>query len=398
MTPETAIARLKSAEWLQRPETQQVFALLDGHRRRTRAVGGIVRDTLLDRWRERPEIDFATELTPDEVTKRAQKNHVPVYPTGIEHGTVTLRVGDLVAEVTTLREDVETYGRHARVRFGKDWRRDAGRRDFTLNALYAEADGTLFDPLGGIDDCLSGVVRFIGDADQRIAEDRLRVFRFFRFSASHGQERFDPAGLAAAARAHDQLDELSAERVGQEMRRMLALPKVAQTVSVMTGARILHFPAPLVLALETYERHAHKATLMARLALLVDALGADTLQARWRLSNDDRKAAEHTLAAARLCIDFHINEAAYRYPATLSDAVDVASTLAGWTEAGRAAVTQRLEGIEVPRFPLGGNDLIQRGIQPGPALGAELERLEKEWIASDFRLGRMDLLAMVRPG
>jgi poly(A) polymerase len=398
VTPESAIARLRAAEWLHRPETQQVFALLDGSKRRTRAVGGIVRDTLLDRWRERPEIDFATELTPEEVSRRAGKKGVPVYPTGIEHGTVTLKIGDLVAEVTTLREDVVTYGRHAKVRFGKDWRRDAERRDFTLNALYAEADGTLFDPLGGIDDCLSGVVRFIGDAGQRIAEDRLRVFRFFRFSASHGQERFDPTGLAAAARAHDELDELSAERVGQEMRRILALPKVAQTISVMTGAQILDFSAPLVLWLETYERHTYKATLMGRLALIVNALGSEMLQARWRLSNDDLKAAEHTLAAARICSDFHINEAAYRYPATLADAVDVAAALAGWTEAGRAAVVQRLQAIEVPKFPIGGNDLIQRGIRPGPALGAELERLEKEWIASDFRLGRMDLLAMVRAG
>ena len=137
---------------------------------------------------------------------------------------------------------------------------------------------------------------------------------------------------------------------------------------------------------------------LGRLALIVNALGSEMLQARWRLSNDDLKAAEHTLAAARLCSDFHINEAAYRYPATLADAVDVAAALAGWTEAGRAAVVQRLQAIEVPKFPIGGNDLIQRGIRPGPALGAELERLEKEWIASDFRLGRMDLLAMVRAG
>ena len=239
-------------------------------------------------------------------------------------------------------------------------------------------------------------MRFIGDADQRIAEDRLRVFRFFRFSASHGQERFDPKGLAAAARAHGELDALSAERVGQEMRRMLALPRIAQTISVMTGAQILHFAAPLVLVLETHERHAHKPTLMARLALIVEAIGPQSLQARWRLSNDDIQAAEHTLAAARLFMDFHINEAAYRYPATLADAVDVASALAGWTEAGKAAVVQRLEAIEVPKFPVGGNDLIQRGIRPGPALGAELERLEKAWIASDFRLSRMDLLALVR--
>ena len=144
---------------------------------------------------------------------------------------MTLRVGDLVAEVTTLREDVETDGRHAVVKFGTDWVRDAERRDFTLNALYVGMDGELFDPLGGADDCLAGIVRFIGDADQRIAEDRLRVYRFFRFSASHGQEQFDAEGLAAAVRAAGTLGELSAERVGAEMMRMLALPKVATNIA-----------------------------------------------------------------------------------------------------------------------------------------------------------------------
>jgi len=192
-----------------------------------------VRDALVDRMRDTPEIDFATELRPEEVSRRAAAAGVPVYPTGIEHGTVTLKVGDLIAEVTTLREDVETDGRHAKVKFGKDWTRDAERRDFTLNALYARADGTLFDPLGGADDCIAGYVRFIGDADQRIAEDRLRVYRFFRFTASHGHEKFDRSGLEAVTRAAGSLDGLSAERVGSEMRRMLDLPRVGTTLGAM---------------------------------------------------------------------------------------------------------------------------------------------------------------------
>lgn len=173
------LIRLKSAPWLHEAETQRLFALLDGAAGKTRAVGGIVRDTLLDRVRESGEIDFATELLPEEVMQRAAAAGVPAYPTGIEHGTVTLKLGTLLAEVTTLREDVETFGRHATVRFGTDWTRDAERRDFTMNALYVGQDGALFDPLGGVADCLEERVRFIGDADQRIAEDRLRVYRFF---------------------------------------------------------------------------------------------------------------------------------------------------------------------------------------------------------------------------
>ena len=396
MISQMALDRLKRAPWLNRAETQQVFALLDGAKGRTRAVGGIVRDTLVDRMRETPEIDFATEFKPDEVMKRAGAAGVPVYPTGIEHGTVTLKVGDLVAEVTTLREDVETDGRHAKVKFGRDWTRDAQRRDFTLNALYASADGTLFDPLSGAEDCMDGRVRFIGDPDQRIAEDRLRVYRFFRFSASHGHERLDPGGLEAVTRAAGQLDGLSAERVGSEMRRMLDLQHVSTTLGAMRRAGILEFPGQLIEWLGAYERHAHHPNLNARLALLVESLGSAGLKERWRLSNDDISSAEKTLSAARLLIGFHVNEAAYRFPAALADAIDVAAALAGWTEAGKSAVVAHLEGIEVPRFPLTGNDLIEQGISPGPRLGAELERLESKWIASNFRLQKAALLAELK--
>mgnify|MGYP001549926290 CR=1 FL=1 len=396
MSAADAMQRLKDAAWLRAPDTQRLFALLDGAGGKTRAVGGIVRDTLLGLERANAEIDFATEFEPNEVMRRAGAAGVPVYPTGIEHGTVTLRIGELVAEVTTLRQDVETDGRHARVKFGTDWRRDAEGRDFTLNALYLGADGALFDPLGGVDDCLGGVVRFIGDADQRIAEDRLRVYRFFRFSASHGREVLDAAGLAAVTRAAGTLGELSGERIGAEMRRMLDLRKVARTIAAMTTAGILAFPADLVDWLQSYERHARKPNLNARFALLVESLGSAGLKVSWRLSNDEIASAEATLSAARLLLAFHVNEAAYRYPAALADAVEIAATLAGWTEAGKAAVLQQLATIDVPRFPLGGDDLLQRGLAPGPKLGAELERLERDWIASNFRLDREQLLATLK--
>ena len=202
--------RLRQASWLSRAETQQLLALLDGAQRRTRVVGGAVRDTLLGLDQEMADLDLATELMPGDVAARAERAGVAVYPTGLAHGTVTLKTGTLVAEVTTLREDVETDGRHAVVRFGQDWREDAARRDFTMNALYAEIDGTLFDPLGGLGDCLERRVRFIGEAARRIAEDRLRVYRFFRFSASHAGEQFDQDGLAACTAAAGTLGRLAA--------------------------------------------------------------------------------------------------------------------------------------------------------------------------------------------
>lgn len=391
-----AAARLQRAEWLQSEETQRLLALLDGEEGRTRAVGGIVRDTILGRPLHRSDIDLATELPPEEVVARAEQAGVASYPTGIEHGTVTLRLGALAAEVTTLREDVETDGRRAVVRFGTDWTRDAERRDFTLNALYAGIDGTLFDPLSGLEDCIAGRVRFIGAPERRIAEDRLRVYRFFRFSASHGSEQFDAAGLAACRAAAASLGELSAERVGSEFRRMLTLPRIAITLRAMAEARILRLEPATLKQLYAYERQTRRPDLAARLAILIALTGAAHLQRAWRLSNDETAAAEAILAAAGLLQDYRLNEAAYRYPAALADAIDVAAVLADWSEAGKSAVVEELRSLSVPQFPVRGNDLLGLGFPPGRALGEELERLEQLWIESGFSLDREQLLQGVR--
>jgi poly(A) polymerase len=386
--------RLVGAEWLERAETQQLMRLLGGEEGRIRAVGGIVRDTILDRPRTQSDVDLATELTPPVVAARAEAAGIAVYPTGIEHGTLTLKLGTLVAEVTTLREDVTTDGRRASVRFGTDWSRDAGRRDFTLNALYAGMDGQLFDPLDGLRDCLAGRVRFIGDPARRIEEDRLRVFRFFRFSASHGGEQFDPAGLAACRAAADRLGAVSAERIGAEMTRMLGLPRIGRTLGAMVEAGVLGFSLETVRRLQSYERRAARPSAAARLALLAAEVGVEPLQRAWRLGNDACAAAAAILAAARLLGDFRINEAAYRYPACLVDGAEVAALLEDWADAGRSALMGQVQAMSLPpRFPLGGDDLVALGHTPGKALGAELERLQGLWIDSGFALSRDALLA-----
>jgi len=388
--------RLKSASWLIDPDTQTIFSLLDGEGERTRAVGGIVRDTLLGALRDNSEVDFATELPPDEVMARAARRGVDAYPTGISHGTVTLRLNALVAEVTTLREDVETDGRHAVVRFGTSWERDAARRDFTVNALYADMFGTLVDPLGGAGDLTEPRIRFIGDPDQRIAEDRLRVYRFFRFSASHAGERFDAEGLAAVERAADTLDSLSAERVGAEMRRVLSLPKVSITLRTMHDAGILALSEETLERLRAYGARAARPNFLARLALIFAGEPAGSIQARWRLSNEEVTRAEAILTVARMLEGLSVHEAAYRHPAALADGMEVASVLAGWTEAGKSAVLDQLGGVTLTPFPINGADLIAHGFSPGPALGAELGRLERLWIGSGFALDRDALLRQAR--
>lgn len=386
--------RLREAAWLKRDSTQGLLRLLDGASGRTRVVGGAVRDTLLGLEQEVADIDLATELMPGDVAARAKRAGVACHPTGIAHGTVTLNVDGLVAEVTTLREDVETDGRHAVVRFGQDWHRDAERRDFTMNALYADMDGELFDPLGGLGDCVERRVRFIGRPAQRIEEDRLRVYRFFRFTASHGDERLDEEGLEACRAAVGELGGLAAERVGSEMRRMLGLPRVTRTLKAMASIGLFEAPAALE-PLLNYERRARRPHLAARLALLIAFGDPGRLQKKWRLANDEVRAGTDTLAASRLILAMRVNEAAYRYPALLGDALDVASSLDGWSEAGRAAVLDQLAGLSVPRFPVTGGDLLAAGLGAGPAVGETLRRLEQRWIESGFTLDREALLGEV---
>jgi poly(A) polymerase len=384
---------LATAAWLNRTETQAILAALDGARRRTRAVGGVVRDTIMGRAHGN-DIDMATELLPGEVMARAEAAGIACYPTGIAHGTVTLKLGETLAEVTTLRSDVETDGRHAVVAFGTDWVEDARRRDFTLNALYCAADGTLYDPLDGADDARAGIVRFIGDPAERIAEDGLRVYRFFRLSASHGEQRLDPDGLTACAATVGKLGHLSRERVGSEVMRMLALPKVAMTLAVMSEIGLLPLEDAALRALVAYEGFGGQSA-PTRLALIGgDRL--DALQAEWRLANDTVTMARNTARAAALLADDRIAEAAYRHGEAAVEGLAAAASMGQWGSARLSEAARALGAMVVPPFPVSGHDLAGLGLTPGPALGQELARLERAWIESGFALGKGELLALVK--
>ena len=380
------------AEWLSRPEVQAIFAALDGAGGRTRAVGGVVRDSLIGRPPS-GDIDMATELLPVAVMQRARAAGIAAYPTGLEHGTVTLRLGETTVEVTTLRRDVATDGRRAEVAFGTDWTADAARRDFTLNALYCHADGRLFDPLGGAGDLLDGRVRFIGAAGQRIAEDGLRVWRFFRFSASHGGQNFDPEGLAACRAAVGRLDHISAERIGSEMLRLLALPQVARTLAVMAEIGLLALPAERAQALLRYEALGGQGR-EARLALL-DAGDLDRLQARWRLSRAVIEAARRIDGAAALLAEGRTGWAAYRFGEAAVEGLAVAAARQAWPRERLAETARELARLPVAPLPVGGQDLMARGFAAGPELGAALARLETLWVESGFTLDREALLAQV---
>lgn len=397
----TALERLKEAPWLGRESVQSVFAILGGPAK-VRAVGGAVRDALLGLSHVHSEVDFATVLTPDAVLTLASSAGLKAVPTGIDHGTVTLVFADDTHEVTTLRVDVETDGRHAKVEFGTDWRADALRRDFTLNALYCGPDGSLFDPVDGLGDCLDGRVRFIGTADQRIAEDRLRVYRFFRFSARFSHERFDAEGLDAVARAAGELDQLSAERVGQEMVKLLALPKVGKTLEAMAHCAIVPLSANGLGLLQAMERLSQDPSAEARMVIFLGEWGARRLQGLWRLSNRRLSEVEAIARCAELLSAGQFNEAAYRFSGETERAVPVAGALSRWSRDRCASTTELVRAIEAPPFPVGGNDLLALGFAPGPELGRTLKTLENEWIAAAFKPTRPQLLAragqMASPG
>lgn len=391
-----AIVRLRAAHWVRNPDTQEIFKVLDGLSDRTRAVGGVVRDTILGRYSMRTDMDLATELPPKEVMARAQAAGMSCYPTGIAHGTVTVRNKQATVEVTTLRQDVETDGRHALVRFGKDWTEDARRRDFSINALYSSMNGGLHDPIGGLDDLMAGRVRFIGDPAERIAEDYLRVYRFFRFTAGYGGVRCDADGLAACARAVGKLGHLSAERVGTEMMKMLAQQKVAAAIAQMTKSGIINFSLPVLRALSHYEDMTSSPVSLARLAILFQQRKPDEWQEMWRLSNATISESTEICAGADLAAKGDFNTLAYRHGRLGAVALTVAAAVDSWTLRKYQAAVETYRAINVPRFPINGDDLVALGLGQGPQLGKALRRIEKDWVQSGFAMDREDLLKRLR--
>jgi tRNA nucleotidyltransferase/poly(A) polymerase len=397
---------LKDAEWLKRPETGRVFAALAVPGVETRAVGGAVRDTLLGL--KVTEIDLATTALPEQVMTLARKADLKAVPTGIEHGTVTVIADGVPFEVTTLRRDVETFGRHATIAFTENWEEDARRRDFTINALYAGSDGTVFDPLSGYADLVAGRVRFIGDAEARIKEDYLRILRFFRFNAYYGKGPLDPDGLHAAVKLRGGMDQLSAERVAAELRKLLVAPQAMRGIDALFDYGLL---SDLLGSVPRLERLNRVVAIEEALALVPDAMvrlaaltvfvaeDAERLAAHLRLSNAEQ--AVLALGAAEHAETGLPNEAAAkRVLYRLGASAFAADVLIAWADSGAAPDDQSWRAAfglpqrwQAPSFPLRGSDIMPLGDLEGPEIGAMLRRLEAEWVAGGFALSREELLA-----
>lgn len=386
-------ATLPKAEWRDRPSLDKLLAALGAEAGETRFVGGCVRDTLLAL--EVNDVDLATRLAPEEVVKRLEKARIKAVPTGIAHGTITAVIQGWPVEVTTLRRDVSTDGRRATIAYTDDWREDAARRDFTINALSADpARGGIFDYFDGLADLTARRVRFIGDPLTRIAEDHLRILRFFRFHARFGQGDPDEAGLDACAERANDLMALSRERIADELLKLLALPDPAPTVARMIARGIFRPVLPEIAdagrlaALVAAERTAGIAPQpVRRLAALLpaDPEVAAGVAARLRLS---KRAAARLVSAAGTA-EGAIDILAYEIGA--AEAVD-RLLLAGRPEGDLAA----LENRPRPQLGIGGGDLIAMGLPVGPIVAKTLQAIEREWAREGFDSDKEAIRALAR--
>jgi len=402
----TADERIRPA-WLHDSALQKVLAALGAGGQEVRFVGGCVRDTLAGRPVN--DVDLATPDPPDVVMKKLAAAGLKAVPTGIAHGTVTAVSGGKGFEITTLRHDLETYGRHAKVGFTDDWQADAARRDLTFNAMSLSPDGRLYDPFGGAADLAAGRVRFVGRAAQRIAEDHLRLLRFFRFYAYYGRGRLDPEARAAAKALAPKLRTLSVERLRDELLRILAAPEPLPVLRQMAALGVLAEALPeaggldrlaAFLPLEGRFRSAPDALLRLACLLDWDAAGIVALGRRLRLSNAQRRTLETVTAMARdlESLPAALDALLHRH----GRAKVQAALLLAWAAAaaaGRApppaeveADWARVAAWHDRDFPLRGQDLLEAGVAPGPQLGELLDDLESWWVAA----GRPDRAACLR--
>ena len=387
--------------WMTAPATAAVLDALEtaGGADCARFVGGCVRNALIGKPID--DIDIATRLSPQAVIEALKAAGLKAVPTGVEHGTVTAVSGGKGFEVTTLRRDVATDGRRAVVAFTDDWAEDAQRRDFTLNSLYAQRDGSIYDPTGhGVADARAGRVVFVGDADQRIAEDHLRILRFFRFLAWYGKGEADAVALAACAAGRAQIAALSAERVSKELLKLLAADDPRPSVALMETAGVLAevLPAPINLErfaglVEIEDDQLFENERLLRLAALLpdDPVGALQFAERLRLSNADRDRLVAALAPTPELKSWmsprEIRRAVYRSGAKpFRDRAKLA-----WASAGRTATTPQWRGMIAlgegwarPVFPFTGQDVMAAGVPKGPMVGQVLREVEDWWIDHDF--------------
>ena len=378
--------RIAPPAWAADPALLAVLAALP----RARLVGGCVRDAIAGR--PVADVDLATPEPPEAATRALQDAGLKVVPTGLQHGTVTAVSAGRGFEVTTLRRDVATDGRHAAVVWTGDWREDAARRDFTMNAMSMDREGAVWDYFGGAADLRDGRVRFVGDAAARIAEDYLRVLRFFRFHARYGAGPPDPAALAALRDGVPGLSRLSPERVWSELKRILAVPDPVGAVLLMEGLGVLGalLPPPLDTGrLARLVAAGGPADPLLRLAAVCPGAGAALAAGlRMAVSERERLLALHGPAPAPGCDDDALRRLLAEVPpGAAAGRAWLAQAGAGAAAGDWPGLHARLAAMPRPRFPLAGRDAVALGMPPGPAVGAALAAVRAWWLAGGCTAG-----------
>lgn len=380
-------------KWLQGAELREVMNALGSDEGYAKIVGGAVRDALFNvvqnRNRSIGDIDIASELTPDENIKRLEVAGIKVIPTGIKYGTVTAVINKKPFEITTLRHDVKTDGRHAKVKYTDDWLADAKRRDFTMNALYLDMDGNVHDPLKGLADIKAGKVRFIGDAEKRIKEDALRILRLFRFSSEYDDNGVDEEGILASIEHKSMIRDLSGERIWQEFKKILCSRQAMHIIEVLSVIGLLDEILPGHSGYEPFQKYVSREVTLGqmqpigRLSVLLENDAALLKQTclHLKLSN---KARDQLFAYAANYPRHDLKEKTlrrviYKYGKDIvihnlikNDELDVKTI-------------KFINSYQIPTFPLRGQDLIKQGYKAGPEMGTELKRREQQWIDADFK-------------
>lgn len=395
-----------TAKWLHSGPLRAVFDAFAQHGSEVRVVGGAVRNALLDL--AVTDIDLATPLRPDAVMALARARGFGVHPTGISHGTVTVVANGQPFEITTLRQDIETTGRHASIAFTSDWVADAARRDFTINALYADADGNVIDHVGGLDDVQHRRVRFIGDAETRIHEDYLRILRFFRFTATYSEDEPDRDGLQAASALKAGLKKLSAERVRSELLKILQAPRACEIMAIMRDASITTTLFESDVDIERFRRaiaieDASRSPVdpINRLAALVvdNDDDASKIASQLRLSSAESAALLAATAGAAQSASMSSKHDMHALIYRQGNDAATRAVLSAWTRSTSrstpghiASVTDAdwLKRLEIartwsaPQLPISGRDIMQLGVPAGPRIGKILEDFEAWWIENKF--------------
>jgi len=392
--------------WLTLPPLQQLFSLFDKEGATLRLVGGSVRDGLLGL--PVSDIDLAVDQAPEWVMRLLKKNHIKAIPTGIDHGTVTAVIDKRPYQITTLRVDVQTFGRRAHVAFTDDWVQDALRRDFTMNAIYSDKNGQLFDPVGGIEDLKNNRVRFIGSPAQRIKEDYLRILRFFRFSARFGHEPYDQEGLKACKLYASHLPHLARERVTDEFLKLLQLPSPLYSLDAMNETGVLSYilhPGTwdeLKALVKLEQACTYLPATFVRLAAFHPAL--QEIKARLRLSKKQESFLGFLIKNHGLVTNESFKHQSYRWGkeevfdlALLQTARRVSVGELSLETGARflTALHNHFDSWSIPPFPLTGDDVLSLGIKEGNKIGSLLREVETWWIAQDLAPDRNACLAQL---